>query len=93
MEGGRVARRWLVSGRVQGVWYRASCREQALQLGLHGVARNLADGRVEVIAAGSMAALDQLGDWLWLGPPLARVEQVQVETHDPERVGSGFGTG
>lgn len=72
------ARRWLVSGRVQGVFYRASCRTEALRLGLDGSARNLADGRVEVIAAGAPAALDALAGWLWRGPPLARVSTVET---------------
>ena len=52
--------RFLISGRVQGVFFRASTREQALALGLSGVARNLADGRVEVIACGDRQAIDTL---------------------------------
>lgn len=88
----RLARRWLVTGRVQGVFYRGSCRAEALRLGLDGVARNLADGRVEVIAAGDAAALDQLAGWLWRGPPLARVEQVETYEY-PGLVGAGFVTG
>ena len=66
------AARFIVSGRVQGVWFRASTREQALALGLRGFARNLPDGRVEVLAAGDDAALDRLAAWLRQGPPLAR---------------------
>jgi len=69
--------RFLVSGRVQGVFYRASTRERALALGLSGKAENLPDGRVEVIACGQAAAIDALGDWLWRGPPAARVEAVE----------------
>ncbi len=84
--------RFLVSGRVQGVFYRASTREQAVGLGLDGIARNLADGRVEVIACGSAAAIDALEQWLRRGPPAARVEQVLRETCEPWS-GSGFATG
>ncbi|HEY5790669.1 MAG TPA: acylphosphatase [Gammaproteobacteria bacterium] len=68
--------RCLVSGRVQGVFFRAATRRRALALGLQGVARNLPDGRVEVIARGDPAALAQLRDWLGQGPPAARVDAV-----------------
>ena len=68
---------FLVSGRVQGVFFRASTREQALRLGLRGHARNLADGDVEVIAAGDARALDRLEAWLRTGPPNAHVTRVE----------------
>jgi acylphosphatase len=71
--------RFLVSGRVQGVFYRASTREQALGLGLAGYARNLPDGRVEVLASGSVEALDVLEHWLRRGPSGARVDAVVRE--------------
>jgi acylphosphatase len=73
------AARFLVSGRVQGVYYRAGTREQALALGLAGHAKNLPDGRVEVLAAGEAVALDALEHWLWQGPPAARVDAVARE--------------
>ncbi len=73
------AARFLVSGKVQGVFFRASTRERALDLGLSGRATNLPDGRVEVVAAGDAAALDLLEAWLRLGPPAARVESVVRE--------------
>lgn len=85
-------RRFLVSGRVQGVWFRAGTREQAVSLGLDGVARNLDDGRVEVIAAGPAGALERLHAWLQRGTPQARVEavrEVPVETAP----GKGFHIG
>lgn len=66
-----------VAGRVQGVWYRGSTQRQALALGITGYARNLPDGRVEVLACGEAAALQQLRDWLWQGPPAAEVTDVQ----------------
>lgn len=87
-----AAARFLVSGRVQGVYFRASTRERAQQLALDGHARNLADGRVEVIAAGEAAALEALAAWLQHGPPAARVEQVLREPCS-EPVAAGFAIG
>lgn len=84
--------RFLVSGRVQGVFYRASTREQALALDLTGMARNLVDGRVEVIACGAPEAIDRLERWLHRGPPAARVEQVLREVCE-DWAGDGFATG
>ncbi|MDX1442236.1 MAG: acylphosphatase [Gammaproteobacteria bacterium] len=72
-------KRFLVSGRVQGVFFRASTQREARPLGLRGKAVNLDDGRVEVIACGDAAALDQLQAWLHEGPRMARVENVEVE--------------
>ena len=72
--------RFLVSGRVQGVFFRASTRSEAGRLGLAGSASNLADGRVEVVASGSDDALAALERWLWQGPPSARVDDVQRES-------------
>ncbi|MES2857767.1 MAG: acylphosphatase [Pseudomonadota bacterium] len=71
------ATRFLVSGKVQGVWFRASTREVALRLGLRGHAKNQADGRVEVLACGDKSAIDQLSEWLQRGPPLAEVATVE----------------
>ena len=87
-----AAARFVVGGRVQGVCYRAGTREQALALGLTGIARNLADGRVEVIACGEPSALDALERWLHRGPPTARVESVRRETCVAWH-GEGFATG
>ncbi|KAB7623215.1 acylphosphatase [Alkalilimnicola sp. S0819] len=70
-------RRYSIRGRVQGVYFRAATREQALALGLVGQARNCPDGRVEAQAWGEASALDALGRWLWQGPPMARVEEVR----------------
>lgn len=87
-------RRWLISGRVQGVFFRESTRREAEPLGLSGHAVNLPDGRVEVVAHGSREALDQLESWLHSGPPAARVSSVEATESDqvPEP-GSGFRTG
>ncbi len=84
--------RYLVSGRVQGVFYRASTREQALALGLAGHARNLPDGRVEVLVSGGREALERFERWLWQGPSAARVDAVQREDL-PEQTLQGFSTG
>ena len=77
-----VARRCLVAGRVQGVFYRASTRQRALELGVTGYARNLEDGRVEVLACGEQGAVDALCDWLWQGPPASHVTSVELESVD-----------
>jgi acylphosphatase len=77
-----IARRCYVAGRVQGVFYRASTRSRAQALGLTGHARNLPDGRVEVLACGEQPAVEALCEWLWHGPPAAEVTSVDVETVD-----------
>jgi acylphosphatase len=69
--------RALVSGRVQGVFFRDSTRRQAVALDISGHAINLADGRVEVLACGNASSIDSLLQWLHQGPPLSRVEGVQ----------------
>jgi acylphosphatase len=71
--------RFYVSGRVQGVFFRASTRDRACALGLAGEVSNLADGRVAVTACGSQAALDSLQQWLWEGPSQAAVSGVERE--------------
>ena len=76
---GKHCRHFWVSGRVQGVYYRATTRQQAQQLGLRGWVRNLKDGRVELIACGSEQALDQLCAWLWQGPDNAMVTDVIMQ--------------
>ena len=68
--------KFLITGKVQGVFFRASTRSEALKLGVSGYAKNLVDGSVEVLACGSPQALSELGNWLQHGPPLARIDQV-----------------
>ena len=68
----------IVKGYVQGVYYRASARAEALRLGLCGFARNEEDGSVRIEAEGEQGALDQLVAWCRRGPPHARVETVEV---------------
>ena len=89
-----AAARFHVSGRVQGVSFRYHTRQQARALGLSGYARNLPDGRVEILAVGDGAALDRLAHWLERGPALARVTGVDRADADPaEWRGGEFDTG
>ncbi len=87
----RAARRFTISGRVQGVFFRDSTRREALALGLTGYAINLPDGDVQVLACGESGAIEQLGQWLKQGPPLSRVESVREEEAALEAL-TGFST-
>ncbi|MBX3704100.1 MAG: acylphosphatase [Steroidobacteraceae bacterium] len=78
-----AARRIRVRGRVQGVFFRASAAAMARALALRGRAQNLDDGSVLVLAAGPHAALAEFAAWLQHGPPMARVEAVEIEEIDP----------
>jgi len=75
----KVGRRCIVSGRVQGVYFRASAQQRALHAGIVGYARNLDDGSVEVLACGEESAVLEFIDWLWIGPSAAKVVGVTVE--------------
>ena len=68
-----------VSGRVQGVWFRAATKNKVLPLNLTGWVRNLQDGRVEVMATGSEDNLQILSQWLQQGPPGAKVTDVIIQ--------------
>jgi len=80
-----------VSGRVQGVFFRASTQEEGRRLGLAGWARNLPDGRVEVVAQGPQPALDALLAYLHKGPAAARVDDVVVSWGAPDDTLRDFG--
>jgi acylphosphatase len=67
-----------VSGRVQGVYYRGSAAARARELGIRGYARNLPDGRVEVLACGEQEAVLAFVEWLWIGSSASRVTAVEV---------------
>ena len=78
-----VAKRIVVSGRVQGVFYRDTCRREANRLDIAGSAQNLPDGTVEVIAEGEPDAIDELIAWCKKGPAQADVDSVDVSDAAP----------
>jgi acylphosphatase len=85
----RVRRRVFVAGRVQGVWFREACREEAVARSVTGWIRNLSDGRVEAVFEGPPSAVDRVVAWCHDGPPHARVDRVEAFEEAP--VGeSGF---
>lgn len=86
-----TGRKFIVHGKVQGVWFRESTRRLAEELGLAGHAINLPDGTVEVIAGGEEESLQSLATWLNRGPPMARVDQVETFECE-EEIPAGFRT-
>jgi acylphosphatase len=72
--------KFTVTGKVQGVFFRASTRTRAQELGLSGYAQNLPNGDVEILACGEESALAELERWLHVGPPAARVSEVARTT-------------
>ena len=85
----KIAKRIRVTGRVQGVFFRAWTRDEAQTLGIDGWVRNCSDGSVEAQLEGDQEAIEELVDLIREGPPGARVEGVEVEESDPEGL-SGF---
>ncbi len=79
-----ICRRYIVSGRVQGVFFRASTASVAHRLGLRGRASNMRSGEVMVLALGPAEAVEKLGEWLRRGPRSARVAEVQVSEEPPQ---------
>ena len=75
---GMVCKKCLVGGRVQGVFYRATAARRARELGIHGHARNLPDGRVEVLACGDEGSVGIFVEWLWTGSSASKVTSVEV---------------
>ena len=87
-----IRRRVVVSGRVQGVFFRDSCRREAVTAGVAGWVRNRRDGRVEAVFEGPPGAVERLVSWCRVGPPRADVDAVEV--HDEDPVGeTGFAVG
>jgi acylphosphatase len=84
-----VRRRVVISGRVQGVWFRDSCRVEAEQRGVAGWVRNLPGGSVEAAFEGEEGAVAEMVDWCRVGPPRAVVTSVEV-TDEPPEGASGF---
>ena len=87
-----VCKKCLVGGRVQGVFYRATAARRARELGIDGHARNLPDGRVEVLACGDEAAVSAFVEWLWTGSSGSKVTAVEVAEADAGNVRPGFRT-
>lgn len=76
--------RVLISGMVQGVFFRQATAEQARRLGVAGWVRNRPDGRVEAVFEGSQDVVDQIVSWCRDGTPWSKVEQVEVTAEEPE---------
>lgn len=85
-----ICKKCLVSGRVQGVFYRGSAAQRARELGVRGYARNLPDGRVEVLACGEAQVVQSFVEWLWVGSSASKVTAVEV-TDAPESHGAPAG--
>jgi acylphosphatase len=77
--GEMASAKMIITGHVQGVFFRRAAAEQARLLGIKGWARNLADGSVEIVAEGTRSNLERFVEWARHGPPLARVEAVDVQ--------------
>jgi acylphosphatase len=86
----KVARRYVIAGRVQGVGFRWFTHDVARREGVHGWVRNLADGSVEVMAEGETTAVDRLEAAVRRGPSSAHVERVDIEEHAPAGRVTGF---
>ena len=89
-----LCKKCLVAGRVQGVFYRATAARRAQELAIRGYARNLADGRVEVLACGEEEAVQTFVSWLWTGSSASKVTAVEVTDVPPDSVqlSAGFQT-
>lgn len=78
-----------ISGRVQGVWFRESMRQEAQKQGATGWVRNLPDGRVEAMVCGEPRVLDKMLKWVKRGPPLAKVAEIEADPV-PDQAFDGF---
>ena len=79
-----------ITGHVQGVWYRATVKDAAQELGLNGHAKNLSDGSVEVLVQGERHEIDKLIAACWEGPSSSQVENVEINWQTPEEDLHGF---
>jgi len=87
-----ICKKCFVSGRVQGVFYRGAAAQRARELGVRGYARNLADGRVEVLACGEEAVVQEFVSWLWTGSSAAKVSAVEITDAPEHGAPPGFHT-
>jgi len=85
-----ICKKFIITGRVQGVYYRASLRKEAIRLGLCGHVMNQSDGSVMAIVQGEAAQIAALEKWCWAGPPMAAVVGVEVQEEDVEENFVGF---
>lgn len=83
-DGDRTRAHAFVTGRVQGVYYRASTRDAARERGVDGWVRNLEDGRVEAVFEGPRERVEEMVEWCHEGSPAAEVEDVEAEFGDPQ---------
>lgn len=86
----RIARRFVISGRVQGVGFRYFTQDAARREGLHGFVRNNDDGTVEAVAEGESEALERFERAIRRGPSRSRVERVMVDDMEPAMSATGF---
>ena len=87
----KMQRYILITGKVQGVGFRYFTKQNATKLGVHGYAKNLPSGKVEVVAEGDKATLDEFVKILWKGPPASRVEDLKVEARPHSGEYTAFG--
>ena len=85
-----IRRRVLISGMVQGVWFRACTRDAAREIGVSGWVRNLSDGRVEAVFQGEPEKVGAVVDWCHRGSPGSRVDRVEVFEENPGSEFQGF---
>ena len=90
-----IGKKCFVGGRVQGVFYRATAAQRARELGISGYAKNLPDGRVEVLAFGDAEVVQAFVEWLWIGSSASKVTAVDASdvTLHPHEHPKGFSTG
>ncbi len=75
-----ICKQFIISGRVQGVCYRISTQQQATRFNLTGYVKNLPDGRVQAECCGSVEDIESMLQWLWLGPVMAKVENIEIQS-------------
>ena len=75
----------IVSGRVQGVFFRDNTRKKAIELGLNGYAKNLSDGNVEIVAQGDEEKINELVEFIKKGPGISKVENIQIKHKELEK--------
>ena len=73
-----------IYGRVQGVFFRANTKEMAERLGINGWVRNVPDGSVEAVFEGDEEAIQKMIEWCHHGPPMARVDKVEIKEEEPQ---------